>query len=116
TIRVEVERWLATGYRCNAPCATYRPLRSGLLLYCCGNCATIAALGRGGVAWRRKRHGAPNCEPSKICPVETGESLRPVRGDDLHAGMVRVPGPAPGPAPVGMRSVRLQVRDVGLLP
>jgi hypothetical protein len=48
---------------------------------------------------------SPDCEP--LCPV---------RGDDLPAGVVRISGPAPRAASLGMRSVRLQVRDPGHVP
>src|SRR6516165_9039627 len=72
--------------------------------------------GRGEHAWRRKRHGAPNREPPEIRSGQTAESLCPVRGDDLPAGMVRVSGPAPRAASLGMRSVRLQIRDAGHVP
>src|SRR5262249_47003650 len=61
-------------------------------------------------------NGAPNREPPEIRSGQTAESLCPVRGDDLPAGMVRVSGPAPRPASLGMRSVRLQVRDAGHVP
>src|SRR5215470_13247228 len=72
----------------------------------------MPALREGG-AWRRKRHGAPNREPPEIRSGQTAESLCPMRGDDLPAGMVRVSGPAPRAASLGMRSVRLQIRDAG---
>src|SRR5262249_25525822 len=75
----------------------------------------MRALREGG-AWRRKRHGAPNREPPEIRSAQTAEPLRPVRGDDLPAGVVRISGPAPRPASLGMRSVRLQVRDPGHVP
>jgi hypothetical protein len=71
---------------------------------------------RVGGAWRRKRHGAPNREPPEIRSAQNAEPLCPVRGDDLPAGVVRISGPAPRPASVGMRSVRLQVRDPGHVP
>lgn len=91
-------------------------VRSGMLLHCRVNSATIAAHREGGIAWRRKRHGAPNCEPPKIRPDEIDESLRPVWRYDLFAGMVRIYGPATRPASLGMRGVRLQIRDPGLVP
>jgi len=68
-----------------------------------------------GEACRRKRHGAPNREPPKIRSDEAGEPLCPMRGDDFPAGMVRVPRPAPRSASLGMRSVRLQIRNAGHL-
>src|SRR6266852_6527278 len=71
---------------------------------------------REGRAWRRKRHGAPNREPPEIRSAQIAESLCPVRGDDLPAGVVRISGPAPRAASLGMRSVRLQVRDPGHVP
>src|SRR5262249_8636856 len=71
---------------------------------------------REGGAWRRKRHGAPNREPPEIRSAQNAEPLCPVRGDDLPAGVVRISGPAPRPASLGMRSVRLQVRDPGHVP
>jgi hypothetical protein len=75
----------------------------------------MRALREGG-AWRRKRHGAPNREPPEIRSAQIAEPLCPVRGDDLPAGVVRISGPAPRPASLGMRSVRLQVRDPGHVP
>src|SRR5260370_15015760 len=75
----------------------------------------MRALREGG-AWRRKRHGAPNREPPEIRSAQTAEPLCPVRGDDLPAGVVRISGPAPRAASLGMRSVRLQVRDPGHVP
>src|SRR5262252_10101359 len=92
-----------------------RRVRSALLLHRCGNCASMRALREGG-AWRRKRHGAPNREPPEIRSAQNAEPLCPVRGDDLPAGVVRISGPAPRPASLGMRSVRLQVRDPGHVP
>jgi hypothetical protein len=71
---------------------------------------------REGGAWRRKPHGAPNREPPEIRSAQIAEPLCPVRGDDLPAGVVRISGPAPRPASLGMRSVRLQVRDSGHVP
>src|SRR6266852_6818525 len=71
---------------------------------------------REGRAWRRKRHGAPNREPPEIRSAQTAEPLCPVRGDDLPAGVVLISGPAPRAASLGMRSVRLQVRDSGHVP
>src|SRR5215471_3191000 len=86
---------------------------------CCFNVVAIAiasARRAGGEAWRRKRHGAPNCEPpEKIRPDQTPQSLRPMRRDVVFAGMVGVSGPASDPASVGMRRVRLQVRDARLV-
>src|SRR5258707_10632810 len=75
----------------------------------------MRALREGG-AWRRKRHGAPNREPPEIRSAQTAEPLCPVRGDDLPAGVVQISGPAPRAASLGMRSVRLQVRDPGHVP
>src|ERR1700730_7466552 len=75
----------------------------------------MRALREGG-AWRRKRHGAPNREPPEIRSAQTAEPLCPVRGDDLSDGVVRISGPAPRPASLGMRSVWLQVRDPGHVP
>src|SRR5499427_7999676 len=92
-----------------------RRVRSALLLHRRGDCASMRPLREGG-AWRRKRHGAPNREPPEIRSAQNAEPLCPVRGDDLPAGVVRISGPAPRPASLGMRSVRLQVRDPGHVP
>src|SRR5260370_8909973 len=51
-----------------------------------------------------------------IRSAQIAEPLCPVRGDDLPAGVVRISGPAPRAASLGMRSVRLQVRDPGHVP
>src|SRR5215471_6422297 len=89
---------------------------------CCfitGRAATILAdrEREGGKATRtlEERHGAPNREPPKRRPCQTPQSLRPVRRDDLPAGMVRVLGATPRTPSLGVRGVRLQVRDPGLV-
>src|SRR5262249_26850516 len=95
-----------------------RRFRSGLLLHCRGICATIPLRReREGekLTAEKKRHGTPDREPSEISPEATCQSLRPVRRDDLHAGGVRISQPAPPATSLGMRSLRLQVRDIGFI-
>src|SRR3954469_9639667 len=62
-----------------------------------------------------QRDGAKNQEPPKKPLPAARKFLRAMRRDDLHAGMVGVHDGKPRSASVGMRGVRLQVRDAGLL-